>query len=91
MEGKRSLSISRLRPDVLLYGEPYQDDKEIMEAVEDDLKACPDFFLVFRTKLRIPGARSIAANLCQAAQNAGGASFWISKEEPGSSIKALLD
>jgi NAD-dependent SIR2 family protein deacetylase len=45
VEGKRSLSICRLRPDVVLHGEPYPDDKEIMEAVEDKLRACPGLVL----------------------------------------------
>jgi NAD-dependent SIR2 family protein deacetylase len=45
VEGKRLLSICRLRPDVVLHGEPYPDDKEIMEAVEDKLRACPGLVL----------------------------------------------
>ena len=42
-------------------------------------------------KLAIPGARSIAADFCHAARNVGGASFWISKEEPMWSVKSLCD
>ena len=91
IEGKRSLSIGRLRPDVLLYGEPHPDDKEIIKAVKEDLRVRPELVLVVGTTLKVPGARSIAANLCQAARSAGGASFWISKEAPGASIKALFD
>jgi NAD-dependent SIR2 family protein deacetylase len=91
MKGKRPLSIGRLRPDVLLYGEPHSDDKEILETAEDGLRICPDLVLIVGTKLGIPGAQSIAANFCHAARSVGGASFWISKEAPMSSVKALCD
>jgi len=50
VEEKRSVSICRLRPDVVLHGEPYPDDKEIMEAVEDDLRACPGLVLGHRVR-----------------------------------------
>lgn len=62
-----------------------------MKAVEDDLTICPDLVLSVGTKLRIPGARSIAANFCHAARSFGGASFWVSKEEPGSGLKSRCD
>jgi NAD-dependent SIR2 family protein deacetylase len=91
LQGKRSLKIGRLRPNVLLYGEPYLDDKEILETAKHDLRICPELVLIVGTKLGIPGARSIAANFCHAARSVGGTSFWISKEEPVSSVKALCD
>jgi NAD-dependent histone deacetylase SIR2 len=91
LKGKRSLSISRLRPNVLLYGEPHPDDKEIREATKHDLRICPELVLIVGTKLRIPGARSIAADFCHAARSVGGASFWISKEEPMWYAKSLCD
>ena len=47
--------------------------------------------LIVGTKLAIPGARLIAANFCHAARSAGGASFWINKKEPVSSVKAFCD
>lgn len=91
LKGKRSLNIGRLRPNVLLYGEPHPDDKEILETAKHDLRICPELVLIVGTKLRIPGARSIAANFCHAARSVGGASFWISKEEPASSVRSLCD
>jgi NAD-dependent histone deacetylase SIR2 len=91
LKGKRSLSIGRLRPNVLLYGEPHPDDKEILETTKHDLGICLELVLIVGTKLRIPGARSIAASFCHAARGVGGASFWISKEEPESSINSLCD
>jgi NAD-dependent histone deacetylase SIR2 len=91
LKGKRSLNIGRLRPNVLLYGEPHPDDKEILETARHDLRICPELVLIVGTKLAIPGARSLAADFCHAARSVGGASFWISKEEPMWSVKSLCD
>jgi NAD-dependent histone deacetylase SIR2 len=60
---------------VVLYGEPHPNSKEITEAVQSDLRAHPDLVLVVGTKLKAPGARSIAARSCQAGGSAGGATF----------------
>lgn len=91
LKGKRSLKIGRLTPNVLLYGEPHPDDKEILETVEHDLRICPELVLIVGTKLGIPGARSDAANFCHATRSTGGTSFWINKEAPASSMKAMCD
>ena len=85
------MNIGRLRPNVLLYGEPYPDNKEILETTKHNLRIYPELVLIVGTKLRIPGARSIAANFCYTARSIGGASFWISKEEPESSVKSLYN
>ncbi|KAM0144026.1 hypothetical protein ACHAO1_000305 [Botrytis cinerea] len=88
---ERSLTIGRLRPNVLLYGEPHPDDKEILEAAKHGLRICPVLVLIVSTKLRIPGAKSIAADFCHAARSVDGASFWISKEEPALNVKSVCD
>jgi len=38
MEGKRLLSICKLRLDVVLYNEPYLSNKEIIKTIENKLK-----------------------------------------------------
>lgn len=91
LKGKRSLKIGRLKPNILLYGEPYPDDKEILKTAKHDLKICSELVLIVGTKLAIPGARSIAANFCDAVRSVDGPSFWISKEEPMWSMKSLYD
>lgn len=55
MKGQRSLSTSELRPDVLLYGELYPDEQEILEIAEDGLREYPNLALIVGTKLGIPG------------------------------------
>jgi NAD-dependent SIR2 family protein deacetylase len=77
LKAKRSLNIGRLRPNVLLYGEPHPDDKEILETAKHDLRIFPELVLIVGTKLGIPGARSIAADFCHTARSVGGASFLV--------------
>jgi NAD-dependent SIR2 family protein deacetylase len=89
--GKRPLSIGRLKPDVLLCGEPHPDDSEIVEAIEHDLAMCPDLVLVVGTKLERHGPRSMATRLCKAARRRGGAAVWISKEDPALLLRPLFD
>ena len=69
------MNIGKLRLNVLLYGEPHLDDKEILEITKHDLRICPELVLIVGTKLAIPGARSIAADFCHATRSVGGASF----------------
>ena len=82
VNGKQPLTIGRLKPDVLLQGDPHPDDKEIVAAIEDDLTIRLDLVLVVGTKLATPRARSMATRFCHAAQSRGGAAVWISKEKP---------
>ena len=75
------MNISRLRPNVLLYSEPYLDNKEILETTRYNLRICPELVLIVSTKLAIPSARSIAIDFCYVTRSVGKVSFWISKEE----------
>jgi NAD-dependent SIR2 family protein deacetylase len=75
LKGKRSLKIGRLRPNVLLYGEPHSDNKEILETAKHNLRIYLELVLIVGTKLAIPGAWSIAADFCDAARSVGEASF----------------
>jgi hercynylcysteine S-oxide lyase len=89
--GKRPLSIGRLKPDVLLCGEPHPDDNEIVEAVEHDMAMRPDLVLVIGTRLERDGPRSMVTRICKAARRSGGVIVWISKEEPVLFLRPLFD
>jgi hypothetical protein len=75
LKDKRLLNISRLRLNVLLYSEPYSDNKKILETAKHDLRICPELMLIVSTKLAIPNAWSIAADFCHAAKSVSKASF----------------
>ncbi len=70
--GNWPLSIGRLRPVVLLCGEPHTDDNEILEAVEHDMAMRPDLVLVVGTRLERNGPRSMVTRLCKAVRRSGG-------------------
>ncbi len=89
--GKRPLSIGRLKPDVLLCGEPHPDDNEIVQAVEHNMAMRPDLVLVVGTRLERDGPRSMVTRLCKAARRSGGVTVWISKEEPALFLRPLFD
>ena len=55
-QGKRILSLGRLRPDVLLYGEPHPDDTDILQTIQSGLETGPDLVLVVGTTLKVPGS-----------------------------------
>jgi len=74
-----------------LYGQPHPDDKEILEAIKDAMKTVPDLLLVVGTKLKIPGALSIAKSISHATRSSGGVAVWISKEEPSPKARNLFD
>jgi NAD-dependent SIR2 family protein deacetylase len=81
--GNHRLRVGKLRPDVLLYGDPHPDNGDIMATATRDAGTCPDLVLVVGTKLRVPGARSIATQICRAARRAGGTVFGLARRYQG--------
>lgn len=86
--GQRALSIGKLKPNVLLYGNSHLDD-DILDIINQDLATCPDLVLVVGTKLQVPGAREISTRLCKAVRRAGGMAVWVGYDNPPS--KCLFD
>ncbi|PMD51122.1 uncharacterized protein K444DRAFT_545048, partial [Hyaloscypha bicolor E] len=46
----------RLKPNILLYSEPYLDNKEILETTKYNLRIYPELVLIISIKLRISSA-----------------------------------
>ena len=77
--GKRAISIGRLRPNIVLYGEDV--DPMIDQILTRDLDRRPDAFIVAGSALKVPGARSLAKGTCQAVQaRRGGLTVWIDRD-----------
>ncbi len=87
------LSLGRLRPDILLYGEESLDQDAIGRVCANDIRARSDAVLVVGTKLNVPGAKRLAIELCQSvrASSTGRATIWISKDPPPSTHQHLFD
>lgn len=92
-QGKRVLSLGRLRPDILLYGEESLDQDAIGCVCANDIRARSDAVLIVGTKLNVPGAKRLAIELCQSvrASSTGRATIWISKDPPPSTHQHLFD
>ncbi len=93
IQGKRVLSVGRLRPDILLYGEESLDQHAIGRVCANDIRARIDAVLVVGTRLSVPGARRLAIELCQSARasSTGRATVWISKNPPPRTYQHLFD
>lgn len=89
--GKRELSIGRLRTGIVLYGEEHPNDDPIKQFWEKDLQTGPDMVIVVGTRLSVPGARTLARQLCRKAQANGGTTVWINRESPRSDVKCNFD
>ncbi len=93
IQGKRALSLGRLRPDILLYGEESLDQDAIGRVCANDIRARIDAVLVVGTRMKVPGAKRLAIELCQSvrASSTGRATIWISKDPPPSTYQHLFD
>lgn len=89
--GKRAISVGKLRPNVVLYGEENSNGESIGRIVESDIREGLDLVLVVETCLKVPGAKRLARELCQAARVGGGKTVWINKKAPPSSLKPAID
>jgi NAD-dependent histone deacetylase SIR2 len=91
LNGKRLWRTGKLKPDVVLYGDPNPNDESIFEAIDNDLEICPDLIVVVGTTLKVPGTLQILKDFCRATRSKGGATIWISKKEPPSKSRGLFD
>jgi hypothetical protein len=71
--GKRTISVGMLRPDIVLYGEHHKQGVEIMMVGESiaqfqnkDVRKNPDLVLVLGTSLKIPGLKNLLKSFSNA-------------------------
>jgi hypothetical protein len=71
--GKRTISVGMLRPDIVLYGEHHKQGIEIIMVGESiaefqnkDVKKKPDLVLVLGTSLKIPGLKNLLKSFSNA-------------------------
>ena len=91
LTGKRRRSIGVLRPNVVLYGEDNPDANTIGKIVQRDLRTGPDVVLVVGTRLKVPGARRLAKELCRAAKYRNRFTIWASKDAPPRGLGITFD
>ncbi|KAI2641329.1 DHS-like NAD/FAD-binding domain-containing protein [Xylaria nigripes] len=84
-KGKRALSIGKLRPDVVLYGEEHPQSDLISPIVQHDLAAGPDLLLVLGTSLRVHGLKVMVKEFAKAVHTKGGKVIFINFSKPSES------
>ncbi|CCU74668.1 NAD-dependent deacetylase [Blumeria hordei DH14] len=88
--GRRALTVGRLRPDIVLYGEEHPNSSLISPLVTHDLKLCPDILLVMGTSLRVHGLKVIVKEFAKAVHSKGGKVVFVNKTGPSESIWANI-
>ncbi|KAI1432886.1 DHS-like NAD/FAD-binding domain-containing protein [Xylaria sp. CBS 124048] len=84
--GKRGLSIGKLRPDIVLYGEEHPQSDLISPIVQHDLAAGPDLLLVLGTSLRVHGLKVMVREFAKAVHRKGGKVIFINFTKPSESV-----
>ncbi|KAI1824079.1 DHS-like NAD/FAD-binding domain-containing protein [Xylaria intraflava] len=85
-KGKRALSIGKLRPDIVLYGEEHPQSDLISPIVQHDLAAGPDLLLVLGTSLRVHGLKVMVKEFAKAVHTKGGKVVFINFTKPSESV-----
>jgi NAD-dependent SIR2 family protein deacetylase len=94
LEGKRTLPLRSIRPDIVLYGDDFHPTADQITAIANQDMRTIDLLLVVGTSLRIPGTRDIVRNFSAQLRrkgNGGGStirSIFINMEKVGDAGRA---
>ncbi|KUJ16601.1 DHS-like NAD/FAD-binding domain-containing protein [Mollisia scopiformis] len=84
--GRRGVTIGRLRPDIVLYGEDHPHDTLISAIAEHDLSLGPDVLLIMGTSLRVHGLKIMVREFAKAVHTKGGKVVFVNQTKPSESI-----
>ena len=76
-KGKRALGVGKLRPDIVLYGEPHPQADRIDPIVRHDIAIAPDIMLILGTSLRVDGLKRIIKEFANAIHFKSGKIIYI--------------
>jgi NAD-dependent histone deacetylase SIR2 len=84
VDGKRSLSIGRLRPRIVLYDENNPEGDTIGAVLGSDIQQKPDTLIVVGTTLKLDGVKSMVRKIAEVVRRQkDGAVIWINPEPLG--------
>ena len=90
--GQRPVALGLVRPGLFLYGEANPDEEQIVTRWSKDIRKCPDAVVIIGTRLEVPGARKLAADLCRTVKGKRrGTTVWINAERPPSRLEKLFE
>lgn len=79
LSGKRSTSVGRLRPDIVLYGEDHPSGDAISLKLAKDCSRSPQLLIVMGTSLKVVGIKRLVRSLAQATHAVGGMVIIVNK------------
>ncbi|KAL3417792.1 hst3 protein [Phlyctema vagabunda] len=84
--GRRSLTVGRLRPDIVLYGEEHPSAHLISPLITHDLSLGPDVLLILGTSLRVHGLKVMVREFAKSVHNKGGKVVFVNNTKPSESV-----
>lgn len=84
--GRRVLTVGRLRPDIVLYGEEHPNSSLIYPVVTHDLSLGPDLLLIMGTSLKVHGFKVMIKEFAKAVHSRGGKVLFVNQTGPPESI-----
>ncbi|KAJ1983831.1 NAD-dependent deacetylase hst3 [Dimargaris verticillata] len=63
--GRRPISVGRLRPNIVLYNEPHPSGDLIAKVMNSDVRHKPDLLLIMGTRLNVYGCKALVKSLAK--------------------------
>ncbi|RKO83101.1 DHS-like NAD/FAD-binding domain-containing protein, partial [Blyttiomyces helicus] len=63
--GKRTQTVGRLRPNIILYNEPHPSGDQIADFASHDVKKRPDLLIVMGTSLKVDGLKTLVKDMAR--------------------------
>lgn len=80
--GRRSVTVGRLRPDIVLYNENHIKGDIISKHIGQDLRRKPDLLIVMGTSMKIPGLKALVHQVADVVhENEKGRVLFINKTD----------
>ncbi|KAK2623511.1 hypothetical protein QTJ16_007065 [Diplocarpon rosae] len=83
--GRRTLAVGRLRPDIVLYGEEHPHANLIGPLVTHDMALRPDVLLIMGTSLRVHGLKVMVKEFAKATHARGGKVVFVNRTKASES------
>ncbi|KAK6579731.1 hypothetical protein PZA11_007967 [Diplocarpon coronariae] len=83
--GRRTLAVGRLRPDIVLYGEEHPHANLIGPLVTHDMALGPDVLLIMGTSLRVHGLKVMVKEFAKATHARGGKVVFVNRTKASES------
>ena len=90
--GKRALPVGHLRPDVVLYNDPWDEgpDADGIGAAQFEAGETGDLLVVLGTSLTVPGCRALVRDVATRVRRRGGAALFVGHKAPDTGMQRLF-